>query len=179
MALEHAILVSLMEQSASGYELARRFDRSIGHFWNASHQQIYRTLKRMHRDGWVDLEHISQESRPDKKVYTTSSVGSDELREWISTETTGSNSRVELVLKLRGASYGDISSVREQFEHHRDAATQRLDVYRRIEKHDFPDPTRLSARGVHQHLVLTAGLRIEEGFIAWCSEVLDALAPQT
>ncbi|MEU0155402.1 PadR family transcriptional regulator [Micromonospora fulviviridis] len=42
MSLEHAILVSLLEQPASGYELARRFDRSIGRFWTATHQQIYR-----------------------------------------------------------------------------------------------------------------------------------------
>ena len=53
MALPHAILVSLCEQSGSGYELARRFDRSIGYFWAATHQQIYRTLKSMEDDGWV------------------------------------------------------------------------------------------------------------------------------
>ena len=39
MALEHAILVSLTERAGSGYELARRFDRSIGYFWPATHQQ--------------------------------------------------------------------------------------------------------------------------------------------
>ena len=47
MALTHAILVALSEQSGSGYELARRFDRSIGYFWSATHQQIYRTLRVM------------------------------------------------------------------------------------------------------------------------------------
>lgn len=40
MALEHAILVALAERSATGYDLARRFDRSIGFFWRATHQQI-------------------------------------------------------------------------------------------------------------------------------------------
>jgi DNA-binding PadR family transcriptional regulator len=35
VALPHAILVSLCEQAGSGYELARRFDRSIGCFWAA------------------------------------------------------------------------------------------------------------------------------------------------
>ena len=44
VALPHAILVSLCEQSGSGYELARRFDRSIGYFWNATDQQFYITL---------------------------------------------------------------------------------------------------------------------------------------
>jgi DNA-binding PadR family transcriptional regulator len=52
VALPHAILVSLCEQSGSGYELAHRFDRSIGYFWSATHQQIYRTLRAMEDDGW-------------------------------------------------------------------------------------------------------------------------------
>jgi len=53
MALAHAILVSPCEQEGSGYELARRFDRSIGYFWAATHQQIYRTLRTMQDDGWA------------------------------------------------------------------------------------------------------------------------------
>ncbi|MGH3947803.1 MAG: PadR family transcriptional regulator, partial [Pseudonocardiaceae bacterium] len=56
MALEHAILVSLTERSGSGYELAKRFDKSIGFFWGATHQQIYRVLKRMDEAGWVMWE---------------------------------------------------------------------------------------------------------------------------
>ena len=69
MALEHAILVSLSEQAGSGLDLTRRFDRSIGFFWTATHQQIYRVLGRMEGDGWVRSEHVSQQGRPDKKVY--------------------------------------------------------------------------------------------------------------
>ncbi|MBU1802778.1 MAG: PadR family transcriptional regulator, partial [Actinobacteria bacterium] len=47
MALEHALLIALREQPASGLELARRFERSIGFFWSATHQQIYKVLGRM------------------------------------------------------------------------------------------------------------------------------------
>ena len=49
MALEHALLVALREQPASGLELAKRFSRSIGFFWSATHQQIYRVLGRTSR----------------------------------------------------------------------------------------------------------------------------------
>ena len=66
MALEHAILVSLAERSASGYELARRFDASIGNFWKASHQQIYKVLGRMESDKLVESELVAQDTRPDK-----------------------------------------------------------------------------------------------------------------
>ena len=53
MSLAHALLTSLLEQPSSGYDLARRFDKSIGHFWQATHQQIYRELGRMEKAGWI------------------------------------------------------------------------------------------------------------------------------
>ena len=87
MALEHAILVSLAEKSASGYDLARRFDASIGHFWTASHQQIYKVLGRMESDKWVAAHLVAQDGRPDKKVYAITDDGRDELMRWSSKPT--------------------------------------------------------------------------------------------
>ena len=53
MSLKFAILTSLTERSGSGIELARRFDKSIGYFWPATHQQIYRELDRLATDGLI------------------------------------------------------------------------------------------------------------------------------
>ena len=75
MALEHALLVALSEQPASGLDLAKRFGRSIGFFWHATHQQIYRVLARMDGDGWVTVTEVAQTGRPDKKVYAVSPAG--------------------------------------------------------------------------------------------------------
>src|SRR5512144_698208 len=87
MALEHAILVSLSERPASGLELTRRFDASIGFFWSATHQQIYRVLARMEADGWVTADLVTQQGRPTKKVYDVAAAGRDELARWIGTPT--------------------------------------------------------------------------------------------
>ncbi len=114
MALPHAILVSLCEQSGSGYELARRFDRSIGYFWAATHQQIYRTLRSMEDDGWVRVTPVVQQGRPDKKVYTVSDAGRAELARWIAEPLSGRGSSVadnrtrDIAIKVRGAEYGDV-----------------------------------------------------------------------
>lgn len=53
MSTQHALLISLIEKPSSGYDLARRFDKSIGYFWHATHQQIYRELGRMAELGWI------------------------------------------------------------------------------------------------------------------------------
>jgi DNA-binding PadR family transcriptional regulator len=178
MALEHALLVSLTERAGSGYELARRFDRSIGFFWSASHQQIYRVLKRMEEHGWVVSEVVGQQGRPDKKVYTASPDGRAELARWIAAPAEDIGPlRSELGVKIRAAAHGDLAALRTEVARHRDAHAQRLEVYRLIEKTDFPAPHRLTGTALHQYLVLRGGIRVEAGFTEWCDEVLAALAP--
>lgn len=80
-------MVSLAERPGTGYEIAQQFDRSIGHFWSATHQQVYRTLKKLHADGLVDFEPVVQDGRPDKKVYQLSGLGRERLATWVSTPT--------------------------------------------------------------------------------------------
>ena len=87
MALEHALLVALSERPASGLELAKRFSRSIGFFWHATHQQIYRVLARMDADGWVRATEVPQQGRPDKQVYDVSPAGREVLAAWLAEPT--------------------------------------------------------------------------------------------
>ncbi|WP_406271585.1 PadR family transcriptional regulator [Nocardia sp. NBC_00881] len=178
MALEHALLVSLTERAGSGYELARRFDKSIGYFWSATHQQIYRVLKRMAESGWLNSESVTQEGRPDKKVYSVSEAGRTELARWIAEPFDSGTPRNELAVKIRAAAYGDIDALRTEVARHRDQHAQRLDLYLVIEKRDFPVPSQLSGTALHQYLVLRAGIRVESGFVEWCDEVLHALHPR-
>ena len=178
MALEHALLVSLTERSGSGYELARRFGKSIGYFWSATHQQIYRVLKRMDEAGWVEVEEVSQDGRPDKKVYRVSESGREELARWIAEPSEPNEIRNELAVKIRAADSGSMTALLTEVARHRDLHLQRLDLYQMMEKQDFPAPDQLSGPALHQYLILRAGIRVTEGAAEWCQEVLDALSPE-
>ena len=187
MALTHAILVSLCEQSGSGYELARRFDRSIGYFWSATHQQIYRTLRAMEDDGWVCVTPVAQQGRPDKKVHSVSDAGRAELVRWIAEMPSGgrghansvTDSRArDIAVKLRGAAYGGpgaLPALREQIVTLRAERAALLDTYRGYQKSQFPDPAGLSGTALHQYLVLRGGIRSEQGSIDWLDEILTAI----
>ena len=177
MALEHAILVSLAEQASTGYELARRFDKSIGQFWSATHQQIYKVLARMEAAGWVGVTVVAQDGRPDKKVYDLTDAGRAELADWIARPAAPEVARSELAVKIRGASYGDPSAVAAEVERHRALHAERLDFYLANEKHEFPDPTRLRGHRLHQWLVLRGGIALERNLIDWYDDVLAVLAP--
>ena len=175
MALEHALLVSLSERPASGLDLARRFDKSIGFFWQASHQQIYKTLGRTERDGWVASTVVEQQGRPDKKVYVVSDAGRLAVQDRLATPTDPSPLRSELGLKMRGASYAmDRESVLAEVRNHLADHQTRLDVFRQLEKRDYPSPESLTGQSLDQYLVLRGGIRMEEAWVGWLDEYLTA-----
>jgi DNA-binding PadR family transcriptional regulator len=174
MALEHAILVSLSERPASGLELTRRFDRSLGFFWSATHQQIYRVLARMDADGWVRPKHVAQQGRPDKKVYAASAAGRRELARWLATPTPMEQFRSEVAVKLRGASYGDRASVLAQMREQRAEHATRLAHYEQLAERDFPQPEELSEQALDVYLVLRGGIRLEQFWVEWLTEYLAA-----
>jgi len=179
MALEHALLVALREQPASGLDLARRFGRSIGYFWHASHQQIYKVLGRMEADGWVEVTPVPQTGRPDKKVYAVSPAGARVLADWLAAPTPMEPLRSELAVKMRGASYGDrgavLDVVRANLADHR----LRLAHYEQLERRDHPAAGSLTGHELDQWLVLRGGIRTERFWVEWLEEYLTAHESRT
>ncbi|MET9347957.1 PadR family transcriptional regulator [Streptomyces termitum] len=179
MALEHAILVSLLEKPGSGYELARRFERSIGYFWTATHQQIYRVLKRMETDGWVDAREVAQQGRPDKREYSVADLGRAALASWLHEPIEPESVRHDLAVKIRGAAFDDPAGLVREVERHRRAHTDRLAHYLSGEERDFPprpaDGTPPDAERELQHAVLRGGIAYERMMIAWLDDVLATL----
>jgi DNA-binding PadR family transcriptional regulator len=178
MALEHAILVSLSEKASSGYDLARRFDRSIGQFWSATHQQVYKVLGRMDEAGWVAATTVEQDGRPDKKVYDLTPAGRAELAAWIAEPAEPEATRSDLAVKIRGASAGNVKQVVGEVRRHKALRLERLAAYRANEKREFADPSRLRGRKLHQWLVLRGGIGLEQALVDWYDDVLAALDPK-
>ena len=174
MALEHAILVSLSEQAGSGSDLTRRFDRSIGFFWTATHQQIYRVLARMERDGWVRSERVAQPGGPEKKVYDVTAAGRRELQRWIAEPLEPEQHRSDLAVKLRAASYGEREPVLDEVAALRDQHAARLGLYRELEQRDYPAPDDLTDGDLDRYLVLRGGIRMEQFWVEWLGEYLHA-----
>ena len=174
MALEHAILVSLSEQSGSGLDLTRRFDRSIGFFWTATHQQIYRVLARMEADGWVRSECVAQQGRPAKKVYDVTAAGRRELQRWLAEPLGREQYRSDLAVKLRAASYGDRAPLLDEVTTLRADHATRLALFEELESRDYPDPTTLEGADLDRYLVLRGGIRLERFWVEWLGEYLTA-----
>ncbi len=185
MSLDHALLVSLLEKPSSGYELARRFDRSIGYFWHATHQQIYKVLARMEEAGWISGEVHAGEAAPDRKLYSVSRAGRGEVSRWLAEPTEPEGIRDSLMVKMRGAAFGAAGALIPELEHHRALHANRLTAYRVIEARDFAGvpstipggqgPGTPDRQRALQYQVLKSGIRFEQGWLEWCEEAITLL----
>src|SRR5947207_12002152 len=124
LALGDAILACLTERPMSGYELAKTFDASIGFFWKADHQQIYRELPKLRDRGHIDGHEVVQSGKPNKLVYTLTTEGRAALRHWAAKPSSMPSIKDDLLVRLCALDSVDIEPLRAdlmaRLEHHRD-----------------------------------------------------------
>jgi len=175
MALGDAILACLTERPMTGYELAKTFDSSIGFFWKADHQQIYRELSRLRDKGHVQGREVVQTGKPNKLVYTLTAEGRAALKHWAARPSVPPSIKDDLLVRLYALDSVDIEPLRTdlmaRLEHHRD----RYERYERLLNKRFPDGTAPPA-DLGKMLGLRIGMRHEGVVVEWCEEALDALS---
>ena len=175
MALGDAILVLLTERPMTGYELAKTFDASIGFFWRADHQQIYRELTRLRDRGYVQGREVVQSGKPNKLVYTLTPEGRAALRQWAARPSAASSIKDDLLVRLYALDSIDMEPLRNdlmaRLEYHRDQYRR----YERILNKRFPDGTAPPA-DAGKLLGLRMGLRYQRAVSEWCEEALETLS---
>ncbi|MCS6766614.1 MAG: PadR family transcriptional regulator [Candidatus Protistobacter heckmanni] len=173
MSLPHALLTALAERPGSGLELAERFDRSIGYFWQATHQQIYRELGRLEEAGWVESAPVPS-ARGRKRSYSILPAGRQELKRWIAEQDDPQPLRDELMVRLRAEAAIGPSGLRDELTRRLALHEDKLALYRQIEKKDFLGKAPSRERRL-RHLVLKAGIEQEQLWIALSREALQIL----
>lgn len=178
MSLSYALLTSLLEQPSTGIELARRFDRSVGFFWQATHQQIYRELNAMLRSGWITtLEQPGYTGR--KKTYKVQYSGRQALTEWMLAQSQPAQLRDELMVKVRAAAQLDEPSIIPELERHLQLHRNNLKIYEQIFAKDFSalltstQDQHDRTRYIHK-MILQLGIKLEQGWVDW----LESFIPQ-
>jgi DNA-binding PadR family transcriptional regulator len=81
--LKHTLLGLLVQEPRHGYELKNAFETMLGGTWPLNIGQVYTTLNRLERDGLVESEVVTQELLPDRKVYSITEDGREELAHWL------------------------------------------------------------------------------------------------
>jgi DNA-binding PadR family transcriptional regulator len=173
MSLPHALLTALVERSCSGSELAARFDRSIGYFWHATHQQIYRELARLEAAGFI--ESLPEEpTRGRRRAYRILPAGRNELKRWVTQEEAPAPQRDEFLVRLRAEAAAGPTGLDKEIRRRMALHEEKLALYRNIEERDFPAEPQDRETALRL-LILQAGIRYESNWLETLKAALAAL----
>ncbi|MEP6768420.1 MAG: PadR family transcriptional regulator [Acidobacteriota bacterium] len=83
MSLPHVLLGLLWTSPSTGYDLARSLDEDVAPLWRAEISQIYPSLARLRRAGFVLLRVLGPRRGPRRNLYRITAAGRRELKRWL------------------------------------------------------------------------------------------------
>lgn len=176
MALKHTILAFLSRQPLSGYDVAKEFAEGFGScFWKASQQQVYAELAKLEQQGSICYEAIPQPGRLDKKIYSITEQGQQELTHWLTKPTEPAAIREDLgVIGLAGHLVPSQTVIRE-IKRRRQLHSETLQHAQKLDQYFAQHLDSLELKDLYMHLVIRRGIRYQQEWVAWCDEALQAI----
>ena len=180
MSLRYALLSLLLDGSASGYDLAKRFDASVANFWHALPQQLYQELNRMEDDGLVHGEVVVQAARPDKRVFSVTPAGLADLSAWIDEPADLRSLKEELLVKIYGADLKTPAQIADILTRSIEPHAEKLATYESLARLLLAGRKEAeylrTTRRIGPYLTLKRGIMYERGNIAWANWAITAMA---
>lgn len=176
MALTHTILATLGNDALSGYDLWKEFTECTSHYWQASQQQVYRELSKLETQGAIAPEVVSQEGRPDKKLYRITTVGKEILTAWIAEPSSPMAVREDLLVKVLAGHLVSPEVMIQELQRRRQIHSQNLAACKEMEQEMLGEREswELSDGDKCMYLTLRRGIRYETQWVEWCEEAIAA-----
>lgn len=176
--LKYAILGLINREPMTGYDIAREFNsQNLANFWYAKHSQIYPELSRLMEEGLVTYQVVIQGEKLEKKLYTITEKGRQELKEWL-IEKDPLPPTAKDVFRLR--MYFSESMSREQLRSHLMDQLEKHSVKCRhlsdmMEKNHNNTPPPPGTRECGDYMVLKGGIMRETTYLQWLKDCLALL----
>jgi DNA-binding PadR family transcriptional regulator len=178
MSLEH-ILLGMLREPASGYDLKTAFNEGARHFWSAELSQIYPALKHMQRRGWLTSRREPSPRGPDRRVYRRTAKGTEQLRRWLEAAPVVGTERFAYIGQLIFMGEAADLEVTERFMlrlrdrlHEFQRLLEAAEAYLRG-RPDFPEG--LDDHEFHELLSLCIGVRSLRAKVAACDENVELI----
>ena len=158
MSVPHALLALLSEGPKYGLRLQNEFESRTGEVWPLNVGQVYTTLQRLERDGFVETD---GEGGGSQKSYRITPSGAQELADWLRTPPDlVPPPRDELVIKVLVALQVPGIDVHAILQVHRRHAIEVMQRYTQVKASAAEDDVPLA-------LVADAELFRLEGIVRW------------
>ncbi len=175
MSLKHAILAMLDLEKGTGYDIVKRFNLSIGHFWSSSHQQVYKELHKLHDDGLVEFEAVEQAGKPDKKVYYLTDAGLKALKLWVRQPARAFKIKEPLLVKLFAGRHGNKDELLEELARHEQLHRETAEQYSNLESQMEHLSPRQRKKYLLPYMTLRLGVHFEKAWLTWLAEVRNVI----
>jgi DNA-binding PadR family transcriptional regulator len=133
MSVRHALLALLSEGPKYGLQLRQEFEARTGEVWPLNVGQVYTTLQRLERDGFVASDDTTDEGA--QKNFQITAEGETELARWLRTPPDlSSPPRDELVVKVLVALRVPGIDVRDVIQVHRRYLVELMQQWTRLKE---------------------------------------------
>lgn len=174
--LKHGILGLLNYGGMTGYEIMKVFRDSLSYFWTANTSQIYRELQALKREGFVTDVIVRQRGKPDKKVFSITESGREELRRWLREYDYG-NSNSPLLMKVFFSGELSRQENMERFQKIRNDALEAIKIYSAVPEiiNSYKAQVERPEVSVYWNMTKEFGLRYMKMLAEWCDDCIKEL----
>ena len=174
MSLKH-ILLGMLAEPKSGYDLTQEFDKSLRNFWNAELSQIYPQLQKLEDEGLLTSKLKPSPEGPPRRVYRRSYKGKRELVKWLRAGPEYGKARISYLAQVYFLPQLDETDDMLDFMHQlRSDFVDRQTKYQEIEREwkrcDPRYPNDLPDDDFSAHRTLALGLKQLTATLEWCDE---------
>ncbi len=175
--LKHGILGLLNYGDMTGYEIMEAFRDSLNFFWSANTSQIYRELQTLKEKGFVNNRLVEQSSRPDKKIFSITEEGKEELLNWLREEKTNKKTNFPILMKLFFAGEMNTEECISQLETIKlECEEQKSGINLASEKAvSYKDSVNNSKVTRFWDMTMDFGVRYSEMLSDWCNQCISIL----
>lgn len=179
MSLRH-ILLGMLNEPVSGYDLKKEFNQSLQHFWRAELSQIYPQLQKLETEGLLSSSTGESLKGPPRRIYRRTAKGHAELIAWLADGPKVGEERIGYLaqvyfLENLGDQAQIISFMQELRAYMANWLKQLQEVERCWQANDPRYPDDLPDKEFYSQLTLAIGLTKVQANLAWCETALNRI----
>jgi DNA-binding PadR family transcriptional regulator len=168
------LLGLLSHESMSGYDMKKRIELSVSHFWNVGFSQIYPTLAELEKDGHITKEDAAVSKGPQRYIYAITDTGRQALHDWLLLPDEKEYTRYEILLKLFFGARLPEDITERRINSFRQRHSEQRELMARF-KADLKQHMGQSPDHLNYYLTVLFGEYIYDAYVKWADEALQLL----
>lgn len=178
MSLKH-ILLGLLEEPNSGYDIKQYFEMVFRHFWSAELAQIYPALNRLETEGLAGSKKQISDKGPARRVYKRTARGTRAHKQWLKNGPTVGKDRLPYLTQVFFLGDIPVAGRLRFFRDLRAHFARELAELREVESHwsgqDPGYPNQMKDVEQARQFTLRLGLKKIAANVEWCDECIGVI----